>query len=329
MVVLKALFICEDLMKIIIDEKILHGKVHSIFNNACNIEAGDKFITLLSSDKKMSPMSVIIGNGEVVNFKKLNLNQSFHFDFCREKIYCLEKDIRITLGEAQRWASKIDKLSDFVSEDKLLENIITLEKILKKSGKFYGMGSLVNTLAEAFPFLELMIIDINDMDENIDFIKRRFVNFIDCVLKRNFENIGDAAVRIIGYGIGLTPSVDDFISGLMISSLYLAAYYKLKLSKVYEFNSGITSLALNKTTKVSSEMLKHSSKGKTTEVVKELMKALLTENNEDIISKALLSSIKYGETSGTDISLGIYFGCKVWTNFNYRRVWLNDTMCRN
>jgi hypothetical protein len=45
------------------------------------------------------------------------------------------------------------------------------------------------------------------------------------------------------------------------------------------------------------------------------------------ITKALLEVMNYGETSGTDTALGIYFGCIIWTNYNYRRFWLNDSVC--
>ena len=91
---MKALILCKKLKSLLQREKIIQGYVHSVFDNALNIEAGDKFITLLSSNRIMSPMSVIIGNvgNETINFKKLNIIQNLEFKLCEDSIYCKEKN---------------------------------------------------------------------------------------------------------------------------------------------------------------------------------------------------------------------------------------------
>ena len=85
MILLKGLFICENLQKIILKRGILRGHVHSVFKNACNIECDDLFITLLSKGKKMSPMSVIVEGLEQVDFNDLNITQGLNLNLVKVK----------------------------------------------------------------------------------------------------------------------------------------------------------------------------------------------------------------------------------------------------
>lgn len=324
---MRASRICENLYNMLVLEKSFSGKVHSVFNNACNIENGDNFITLLSNNKNMSPMSVLIANEEVVNFRELDINQDLNFKFTKDKIYCLEKNIYIDLRGVQKWNPGIKKIYGYITEYDLKENIKALELGVINYGKFEGMSYLVNLLAKSFPLLELMEFKMTPNEKELEFINNRFISFIEGLLKSDYVKIAGDAAGIIGYGPGLTPSMDDFISGLMISSFYLTTYYGIDSSIIYKFNKELVRLSLNKTTRVSAEMLKHASFGRSNEAVIRLMRTILTQIGREEVMEALINTMDYGETSGTDTALGIYVGCKIWTNLNYRRVWINDIMC--
>ena len=332
MVLLKALYICEDLQQIILKGGILQGHVHSVFKNACNIECDDLFITLLSKGKNMSPMSVVIENLEQVDFNFLNIIQGSKFEFTESEIYCTQKNLYITMTNAKKWSSRTEIITSKCSEKQLLDNINILEQALLKFGKFKGMGPLVNMLYCKLPELKLSPFnECNTLDKSFEFIKDRFLKFILGVVKVNMDEIGDIAGRVIGFGCGLTPSIDDFISGLMTAYIYVGSYYELNRVRIYEFNSKIISLGLHKTTRVSSEMLKHSSVGEINEAVQKLIASILNcddEENERSIIKALREVIGYGETSGTDTALGIYMGLRILINLEYRRFWLNECMRR-
>lgn len=114
--------------------------------------------------------------------------------------------------------------------------------------------------------------------------------------------------NIIGYGIGLTPSMDDFISGMMISRIYIFYYLEKNLQTAYEFNHAIIKEIDNKTTRISEEMLKYSSLGQGNEYIKDLMISFLGNFPMEDFERNLLRSIEIGETSGTDMLLGIYTG---------------------
>ena len=143
------------------------------------------------------------------------------------------------------------------------------------------MGPLVNMLYSKLPELKLVPFYECTFDKSFEFIKDRFMNFIQGVIKADMDEIGCIAERVIGFGCGLTPSMDDFISGLMTAYIYMGSYYKLNCKHIYEFNSKLISLGLHKTTRVSSEMLKHSSVGEINEAVRNLMAAILNFHDDD------------------------------------------------
>ena len=334
MILLKGLFICENLHNMILKRGAVSGHVHSVFKNACNIESDDLFITLLSNEKKMSPMSVIVDGEEKVDFNYLNITTGSKFELSESEIYCTQKNLFIDMSNAEKWCSFTKLKTSNCSEHELLANIKIMEKCLKTLGKHYGMGALINYISNKLPELELASIYDYAFDRSYEFIKDRFMNFVYAVIRTDMDGIGATAERIIGFGCGLTPAMDDFISGLMVTYIYMAGYYKLNYKEIYDFNNKIISLGLYKTTRVSSEMLRHASLGKTNEAVHNLMSVMLNfnddneEKNHKTIIEALAEVIGYGETSGTDTALGIYVALRIFTNLRYRRIWSNESMCR-
>jgi hypothetical protein len=274
----------------------------------------------------MAPMSVIVDICEQVSFNKLNIIPNLNFYFNVNDIICFERDIFIELDNVKRWCPGIITSPSTLSEEDILENIKIMENALNLYGKLYGLGPLINILSSELEDLKLSFFQKCCSDKKYEFIRYRFIRFIQTVAESDEKNVAEAAEKIIGFGQGLTPSMDDFISGLMVSLIYLGSFYKLDTSQIYNFNKELISKGINKTTKVSSEMLKHSCVGETNEAVRELMQVLLHVIDREKIIMALIKTINFGETSGSDTALGIYVGCKILTNLNYRREWLNEVM---
>lgn len=323
---MKAINICQELRDFIIREKVVQGTVHSVFNNACNIEAKDNLITLLSPQKYMAPMCLILDLEQEINFNMLGIKQNSKFKLNVNDIGNDEESIAIDLGNAEIWYPNAVLKPSFLLEENILENIRIIGYTLKTQGKLYGIGSLINFLNNDLNELDLISFPLAFDDNNFEFIRNRFINFVKAVIEYDIKNIACISKSVIGFGIGLTPSMDDFISGLMLSLIYLGSYYELNMISIYKFNKELIKDGLNKTTKVSSEMLRHSSKGKTNEAVRNLMLSIIHEIDKEKIIKALIKTINFGETSGSDTALGIYVGCKIMTNLRYRRIWLNEGM---
>ncbi|MCF0148710.1 MAG: DUF2877 domain-containing protein [Clostridium sp.] len=323
---MKALFISKDLLEEIELNTTIIAKIHSIYNNACNLEYKDNLITILTKEKIISPMSIVIDNKENFDFTRIDRNKKFVFT--DELVFCSDLTFNIDLRMCKIYDSKIERLFKYTEEEALLNNLSKMKVDLFKYGKLDFFSPFLEDIEKHIEN-NLNKIYLEDSYKNMDidnnksylFIKDRFLEFLNAIMNYDINNIQKYGEKIIGFGFGLTPSIDDFISGVMISTIYLSYYYNLDIKKIYEFNNKLIEKSINKTTKVSSEMLKHSAKGSINIGIKQLMTTLLTEEDNERLTNDLKQVISFGETSGSDIAFGLYIGASIITDIRYRRNW--------
>ncbi len=330
---MEALFISKDLLEYIKNNTTIIANVHSIFNNACNIEFKEKLITILTKDKIMAPMSIVIDNQEGFDFKKLKINSNSKFVFTDEFIICSNFTFKVNLKKGKIYNPNIKKIDNYIEEEILLKNLIKMKDILFEYGKldfFYPLiADIKNSINNELVYkLRIMNpeklrngLSLKNNDKSYLFIKDKFIEFLKAIISFDISNIEDYASNIIGFGFGLTPSIDDFISGLMISIIYLGDYYNLDIKNIYKFNNKLITKSISKTTKVSSEMLINSAKGAISRGIKLLMTTLLSDDDDVRITNDLKRVISFGETSGSDMAFGIYIGFAIFTDIRYRRNW--------
>ncbi|WP_171046330.1 oxamate carbamoyltransferase subunit AllH family protein [Lentibacillus cibarius] len=123
---------------------------------------------------------------------------------------------------------------------------------------------------------------------------------------KKLENFMD---RFVGLGIGLTPSGDDFLTGLLATWQYFA----FPLYKDFEPNQADLK---GRTTDVSYFMLKHCLEGQ----VNEALLALL-ENLDGDPTPQLRQLLAIGSTSGTDMLVGVSFAYQQLINDKEEKQW--------
>lgn len=315
---MRATTICDMLSARIDNDLVLKAKVHSVFKNACNlVTVKDEFITILNSDRKIYPMSVVIDGEGNLDFTALNIYEDMEFILHKRRIYSTAAGIYIDVSEAKKWNSEPELNFKPVSYSSIEKNLQSLERGINLYGKFSFIAPLVMYLEENYRCFNINIQIEEGLEEKYTFIIERFYEFIDLVIENNLDKISYSSKKLIGSGVGLTPSMDDFISGFMVSLIYLTKYYGIKVSEAYNLNSAIIRQGLEGTTRVSSEMLMLSSVGKSSQLIKSLILALLCETEEQIILQKVKDATEVGETSGTDTILGIYVGFKIINNIKF------------
>ena len=330
---MNVLFISKDLLEEIKDNTTIIAKVHSVFNSACNLEYKDNLITILTKDKMTSPMSIVIDNKVDFDFKKIKIDKSNKVIFTDEFIICNSLTFKVDLKTAKVYDPKIERLDKYIEEELLLNNITKMKYDLFEYGKLDFFFPLIDDImkcikSDSIYNSNIIYIEksnhrltLKNNDKNYLFIRDRIIKFLKAIMSYDIDNIQDYGENIIGFGFGLTPSIDDFISGVMISILYLADYYNLNIKKIYEFNNKLITKSINKTTKVSSEMLKHSAKGEVSGGIKQLMITLLSNEDDEKLTYDLKKVLSFGETSGSDTAFGLYIGSAIITDIRYRRNW--------
>ncbi len=116
---------------------------------------------------------------------------------------------------------------------------------------------------------------------------------------------------LIGLGVGLTPSADDFLSGL-------AAFFHI-INYLPEFNFSLKKYleqkGMERTTFVSCNLLKDICNGHINEDLYNLIYSLVSENKDtQFLTRRM---IDYGSTSGYETCLGILAGYKFYKNGDF------------
>ncbi|MFA5524473.1 MAG: DUF2877 domain-containing protein [Tissierellales bacterium] len=312
--------ICSELYKIIHKQQLI-GRVHSVFDSSLNIlDENGQLITFLNPNKPMSPNAIKVE--ENISFLDLSIKQGQELTFSKEFAIDEKGKRIICYNKATLW----DKSPTLFEGGNLFRD--TLENVSEKlnnmgifilrEGKKYGIVPLLRTLESRIEGIELLLDEDTVFSKKEEFIKERFLSFIDSYINEDIEEISQGASKIVGYGIGLTPSMDDFLSGIMLSRIYLSSYLHQDMDRAYEINKAIIKHIINKTTLVSQEMMTHSSRGDVNEDLRNLMLSFLTDRYTEGFNECLKRVADFGATSGTDMISGIYVGSLIML-LNIRR----------
>ncbi len=260
-------------------DKISSGEyiIHSRFRNSINFYYKEKLITLGNKKIGSGPSNIIFEKNFFDNIKKIIIfDNSFYLD-----------NEKFTIEKEKIYSSDLI-ISNF-DINSFYKNLKVFERYLKIFSKDRGLLPLI--------------------DENIENNK----NFINNFTKRIYEGMNYLfnidlieGIRLIkGVGIGLTPSGDDFISGLLTALKVLEIINKknnLYLRKlIYDSAKGDNLISNN--------FLFYASEGLFFERTKKLILSLFYGNESEIVDSTL-SILQIGETSGVDFSTGFLITLK-------------------
>lgn len=300
--------ICIDLERKLKD-KNLTGVVHSVFHKAVNLLIDNNhFITILSNNKPISPNSIRLFNS--ASFLDYGIERDMKISIHKGYILFEDLNININIDTAHSWDS--NPIFSYIPEEKetFLRKLDIIGEYLLRNNTCFP--PLFNTLNQHYDGFKSFANKSYNYDEYFHFISRIFLKFIDGFYFKE-DQISQLAKGIIGFGKGLTPSMDDFICGLMISNIYLSHYFKNSIEDALEFNTLIVKEVENRTTRVSEEMLKLSSRGKVNEDIRNLMISLISNSSLEEIKINIERVAEFGFSSGTDIISGIY-ACSIIFN---------------
>ncbi|HHR5913640.1 TPA: DUF2877 domain-containing protein [Providencia alcalifaciens] len=263
----------------------LTGCIEQVFNKAINFSVNHQLYTLLSSQIDNAPNSCRVINKDFLSYK-INVGDS---------VFILNNEIHI--GEnymvsfllCTRWkpptihfiAEKInDKDYLFFLESKFNE----IDSILNKR-----THSLFNYQGNNLFYLESSK-KLNEL---------RF-SLINALMNKQSSEVANIVSQFIGLGIGLTPSGDDYLVGLM-------AFLLLKNHPANSFYTSFYQGILHSkgnTTPISAITLEKALDQGYRENMHQLIQCLVDGRNENIYPK-ILEILNIGSSSGCDMLFGI------------------------
>lgn len=136
-----------------------------------------------------------------------------------------------------------------------------------------------------------------------DFLAPRLPRLFAAVAAGDAAEAGEAAARIAGCGVGLTPSSDDLLTGYMAMLHALSAIGVL--GDVVPLTRAMAVRAAQKTNRISGAFLLQSGAGYVSEDVLRLLQLLCSDSDAQQIERAAARVAAFGSTSGSDMLTGI------------------------
>jgi len=253
-------------------------KLHSVFHNVINLDTDFGLLSVVTS--KIGHMGVYVGIQEFCDedFLYLGIDKT---NGCLYTGYSLEfKDkLNIDLRNARLWRGIIDSSFRWKLNELKRDNVLVLKAALNIYAKKNSAFQRLYKQREAY---------FEEAFENLNF--------------NNAEKLFVAVKGLIGFGPGLTPTGDDFLTGFLAVFNSCGDYiYNRKILNNFIFKN------LGRTNYISSSMLKNAANNLYHEYIQNLIYSVICAGAEEIIN-ALKVLVGVGATSGSDLACGIYTG---------------------
>lgn len=168
-------------------------KIHSIYENTVNLIVNNQILALQTHNTVISPISLITN----ANSFNINLNSKIYINNSCIFIdnFCFD------YSKTEFTDSKMHKNTFNISCDMLIQAIYKAD--------FSGFNAIFSSNAD----IKENFLIINAAKTKIDTCTNELIN-------KNYENAANVLSSLIGLGIGLTPSGDDFLCGVLAGCIF-------------------------------------------------------------------------------------------------------------
>ena len=277
--------------------------VHSVFDRAVNLVTPLGLVTLLPKCRPLYPFSVRIDTD--IPFPALGLRPDMSAMLLPGEASA--GMLHVDLTNALDTDLSVLERKELIVPPDLSDRLERLAGVIGEEGKPEGMAPLVFHLeegssadyAERFPH-----------NHYTAFLLPRVRRLFDALHTGQIVEISAAAGAMAGCGPGLTPSSDDFLCGMMAAMLARGGA-RGRVLRTMDITQRMGCAARVKTNVISGSFLIRSSQGLLSADVLDTVGQLFSNGPTQSLESAASRVITFGETSGTDILSGIYFGAKI------------------
>jgi len=250
-------------------------RLHSAFANALNFRKGKIIVSLVPPRTGAGPLNLVLKQLPV-GARRLRAS----------RFYFYVDENRLRKEPAALYSSGVPLID--AEPDTVMANAIVLSGLL-------AAGAPPKSLAFIFdPALE--------KDFSRVFDRHLLLRFKKAIAHFNAGDYARGVKTMRGLGLGLTPSGDDFISGLLsgfnFASLNMRFDLEARIEQIF-FYAESSNL-------ISNSFLRSSYEGKVSEKVRRLLQALAGKDRAEL-EAAAAAALKSGHTSGADFCAGLLF----------------------
>ena len=255
--------------------------LHSRFRRASNFLCGENLISIVDRTIGGGPFNLVVDGYDDVTADSVTLRQdSIQID-----------DIQFSCHGTLRYNSIINFLPH-IDPQKFQENLYHCKKILKELAPYRSLAFLFDEPQHSNPEISF---------ENI--FRERIIEGTRMIAERKILE-GVSILKGIGYG--LTPSGDDFISGLLIALNVRKLIHRENLQSLIEDIFGV----VQNSNPLSMAFMRSAKNGRPFEKLKCMISSLFGSDTKELVRR-MSDLLTVGATSGADIAVGLIIGLSI------------------
>lgn len=252
------------------------GRVHSVFRSAINLTMAGDLVTIVPDEAGGQPNGILVA--APLDFRTQGIRPGMLVEIDEAHVRVLEADLVIRLEAARPWSARIP--------------VADGRHWATRSPAVHAMARRDASASDTAPATAGLMA--------IPAAPGRLSALRQAIARTDRRAAAIAARPLVGLGPGLTPSGDDALAGIEAALRALghpaAGFLAMALDDVTE-----------RTTVVSTALLRHAARGEFTERIHLLLVALLGEDDTELPA-AIARAIAWGATSGRDCLIGVIAG---------------------
>ncbi len=284
------------------------GTVHSVFDRALNILVSEssRILALTFPGAGGLPYAFMIPDGSIDNFPSCGITPGQAVDLQPDSsLEIKDAGVSFHFASASTWNPAMGSLDDPENIDAFLDLLTWSTRYVFEKANRAGLVPLLNEPQHLF---EGTAININDPEQRIASLAAPYViDLLDALQKGDRENLALTTARLLGYGIGGTPSGDDLLVGLL-AALQRSSSPRANRMKDQLTDAILRQLGADVTSLLSLTVLRHAMAGEYSEKIHEVTRQLLHPTDDYALKASLDRLLLHGATSGSEMLLGICLG---------------------
>jgi hypothetical protein len=274
------------------------GSVHSRYRGAINVQTSQGLVCLVPQETGRGPLNINIDSEALAKAGPLTSGSPVAMGV---NSMVFENGFCVSLSNAEVYEPTGQFEGIALCPSLIERNVSSAREVTLLSGHFAGVGELLSAM-DGDPGVATYLNPFSAVA--LPNVKR----LLHAIMVRNSVGAGEATKGLVGLGIGLTPSADDMLSGIMVS-LILGSRNGIGADNIGELASRIARVSQGRTSALSHEFLLQAASGRANERLTRLVEAIYTGTPSDV-KTATLDVVTIGETSGTDLVVGVIFGAR-------------------
>lgn len=298
---LEATSIGSPLRSLIADSR---GSIFSVHRKIINLDLFERLVTIADYKLGRGPFTINVKTPDDLSFNTLVTNNRTTVIFSSDFIKVGNSILIIGIKDANRYDATLQ--TESLDIKRFVKNLELFKHTILAEGSPEGVLGLLELHNNTIP---RGVIRSAIASKTSSHMKTLFLG----MKENDLLSVEYSLKQLIGLGIGTTPSCDDMLCGMMLIMRALAPHS----DHLFNITESLCALArrvsIGRTNKISQEYLWYASKGLAAEVVKQVIESLVSSSPKAIYinSRKLL---RIGESSGTDIAVGIALGGKFCIN---------------